>query len=124
MTLSGVSAGQRSLSLFSVHAPEDGSLYKRLEEHLRSLRSQYSLSMESVDDILPGTNRGAEVERYLNDAQIILLLISSGFFVHWYDIMIYALQLQRRKHVLVVPNHPSSSRLGRFACERATSLTY
>src|SRR5207245_2162658 len=93
MTLNGGPAGQRSLSLFSVHAPDDGPFYKRLEEHLRSLRSQYSLSMRSVDDILPGTNRDAEVERYLNDAKIILLLISAGFFMHCYDIMIHALRL-------------------------------
>ncbi len=103
MTASIAASGHRSISFLCVYAPGDASFYKQLVQHLRPLRSQHSISMWSVDDILPGTNRDTEIERYLNDAQIILFLLSAGFFEHCYDIMIRALRLHREKHVLVVP---------------------
>src|SRR5712692_1111791 len=79
MTVNVVSAGQHSISLFSVYAPEDASLYEPLKKHLSSLKHQGLISMWSVDNIPAGANRDVEIEAYLNKAQIVLLLISSDF---------------------------------------------
>ncbi len=105
MTVGVASAAYRPISLFSVYAPEDISLHEQLEKHLSSLKRKGSITLWSVDKILPGADRDAEIERNLNIAQIILLLLSADFFAseHCYDIMMYALQRQKEDHIHVIP---------------------
>src|SRR6266446_4525256 len=105
MTVGGASAAYRPISLFSVYAPEDVLLHEQLEKHLSSLKRQALISLWSLDKILPGADRILEIERNLNTAQIILLLLSAGFFAseHCDDLMTRALQRQKKDHVRVIP---------------------
>ena len=105
MTVGIASAAYRPISLFSIYAPEDVSLHEQLEKHLSSLKRQGLISLWSVDKILAGVDRNVEIERNLNTAQIILLLLSAGFFAseHCDDLMTRALQRQKKDHVRVIP---------------------
>lgn len=105
MTVSEASARQQPISLFSVYAPEDAALYQQLEKHLSSLKRQRVISMRSLDTIAAGADRDGEIERYLEEAQIILILISADFInsTNCYDIMTRVLQRHREDHNYVVP---------------------
>jgi hypothetical protein len=63
------------------------------------------LSLWSVDKIVPGDNPAKEMERNLNAAQIILLLISANFFASedCDKAMMYSLLMQKKEHSHVIP---------------------
>ena len=105
MTEGVASAAHRPISLFFVYAPEDVSLHEQLEKQLSSLKRQRLISLWSVDKILAGADRNAEIERNLNTAQIILLLLSADFFAseHCYDVMTRALQQHKEDNIRVIP---------------------
>src|SRR6266700_7917455 len=98
------SAEYRPISLFSVYAPEDSSLHEQLEKQLSSLKRKGLITLWSVDKILPGADRDAEIERNLNTAQIILLLLSADFLAseHCDDVMRRALQRRKKDHIRVI----------------------
>jgi hypothetical protein len=104
MTGSVASAAYRPISLFSIYAPEDVSLHEHLERHLSSLKRQGLITLWSVDKILAGADRNVEIEKYLNAAQIILLLLSSDFLAseHCDDVMMRALQRLKKDHIRVI----------------------
>ncbi len=104
MTVSSASAEHGAISLFSVHAPQDASLQHRLEKHLSPLKRQGVISIRSVDTIPAGADRAVAIEKYLNQAQIILLLISAEFIAsdHLHSIMTYALQKKEEGHTHVI----------------------
>src|SRR5260370_23575017 len=105
MTVGVASAAYRPISLFSIYAPEDVSLHEQLERHLSSLKRQGLITLWSVDKTLPGADRNVEIERNLNTAQIILLLLSADFLAseHCDDVMMRALQRRKRDHIRVIP---------------------
>src|SRR5260370_40668105 len=78
MTVGVASAAYRPISLFSIYAPEDVSLHEQLEKHLSSLKRQGLITLSAVDKTLTGADRNVEIERNLNTAQIILLLLSAN----------------------------------------------
>src|SRR5260370_25287315 len=104
MTVSSASAEHGAISLFSVHAPQDASLQHHLEKHLSPLKRQGVISIRSVDTIPAGADRAVPIEKYLNQAQIILLLISAEFIAsdHLHSIMTYALQKKEEGHTHVI----------------------
>ncbi len=67
------------VSLFSVYAQEDEDLYQELEQHLITLKQQHLIITQSDRHIVPGKDRRREIEIHLNNASIILLLISIHF---------------------------------------------
>ena len=105
MTEGVASAAHRPIPLFSIYAPKDVSLHERLEKQLSSLKRQRLISLWSVDKILAGADRNVEIERNLNTAQIILLLLSADFFAseYCYDVMTRALQKHKEDNVCVIP---------------------
>jgi HEAT repeat protein len=105
MTVAVTSAEYRSISLFSIYAPEDVSLYEQLERHLSSLKRKGLITLWSVEKTFPGANRDVELERNLNTAQIILLLLSANFLASEYcvDVMMRALQRREKDHIHVLP---------------------
>src|SRR5258706_12582677 len=105
MTVGVASAAYRPLSLFSIYAPEDISLHEQLERHLSSLKRQGLITLWSVDKTLPGADRNVEIERNLNTAQIILLLLSADFLAseHCDDVIMRALQRRKKDHIRVIP---------------------
>src|SRR5260370_3403151 len=105
MTEGVAPAAHRPIPLFSIYAPEDVSLHERLEKHLISLKRQGLISLWSVDKPLAGADRNVEIERNLNTAQIILLLLSADFLAseHCHDVMTRALQKHKEGSVYVIP---------------------
>src|SRR6266852_8401456 len=101
MVVGVASTVHHPISLFSEFAPEDVSLYEQLEKQLSSLKRQGLISLWSVDKTLAGADRNVEIERNLNAAQIILLLLSADFFdsEHCDDVMTRALQKHKEGHV-------------------------
>jgi HEAT repeat protein len=105
VTVDVASAKHRPISLFSVYAPEDVSLHEQLEKHLSSLKRRRLISLWSIDKTLAGADRNVEIERHLNTAQVILLLLSADFFAseHCDDAMMRALQRQKEDHIRIIP---------------------
>ncbi len=105
MTEGVASAVHRPIPLFSIYAPKDASLHEQLEKHLISLKRQGLITLWSVDKPLAGADRNVEIERNLNTAQIILLLLSADFLAsgHCHDVMMRALQKHKEDNVCVIP---------------------
>jgi hypothetical protein len=92
--------------LFLSYAHEDESLRKELEKHLSLLQWQGHIRPWHDRQITPGTNWAKEVDRHLENASIILLLISSDFLAsdYCYGVeMRRALQLHRAGKARVIP---------------------
>lgn len=94
------------VTVFYSYAYEDEELRNRLERHL-SLLEYEGLICHWHDRLIPaGTERAQAIGQALNNASIILLLISSDFLAshQCYEIeMAYALHLRRCKNVRVIP---------------------
>jgi hypothetical protein len=105
MILGVAAAEQRPISIFSVYAAQDALFYEHIERHLNALKRQGLISVMSVNTIDTGSHREIELEKYLNTAQIILLLLSADFFAsdHCYDVMTRALQKHKKDNVCVIP---------------------
>lgn len=105
MSRSVASAGQRSISLVVVYAPQDTLLQQELENHLSLLKRRGFISLWSVDKIIAGNDPTVEIERHLNIAHIILLLISADFFADELcnEIMMRSLQIDGEEHARVIP---------------------
>src|SRR4051812_13771610 len=68
-----------SIKIFYCYAHEDEALRNELEKHLRPLRRSGLISEWHDRQIEAGTDWEREIERHLNTASIILLLISPDF---------------------------------------------
>jgi hypothetical protein len=79
------------VSIFFLYAPEDVDLRNALEKHLVSLRREGLVSGWSDRMVSPGAEWRTEMERHLNEARIILVLISADFL----DSDAYDIEIQR-----------------------------
>ena len=80
------------ITLFLSYAHEDEHLLKELEKHLSSLKRQGLISHWHDRDIQAGQEWAHEIDRYLNAAQIILLLVSPDFMDSDYC---YSVEMER-----------------------------
>jgi hypothetical protein len=95
----------KDIKIFYSYAQEDEALRERLDMHLAPLRRQ-GLTSWHEHKLLPGTERAAEIDKHLNTAHIILLLISPHFIEssYCYNVeMERALQRQRAGETWVIP---------------------
>src|SRR5438874_2603680 len=69
------------VKIFCCYAHEDEPLLKKLKAHLRPLQRQGLIDVWHDRDITAGTECEQEMSKHLNEAQIILLLISPDFMV-------------------------------------------
>jgi hypothetical protein len=105
----GVINGSKSMSpikLFYCYANEDEYWQRELEKHLRLLRRQGLIEDWHSRDISAGTEWTHEVEKHLNTAQIILLLISADYLASDYSYSIEmkrALERHENGEALVIP---------------------
>src|SRR5262245_17484922 len=67
------------VSIFFLYAPEDEELRSSLEKHLIMLKRDGLVSGWSDRMVSPGAEWRGEIERRLNEARIILVLISADF---------------------------------------------
>ena len=73
-----------ALRIFCGYAHEDHALFQRLKTALAVLIRQEAVSVWHYGDLLPGAQWEWEIERELNTADIILLLISPAFMASDY----------------------------------------
>jgi hypothetical protein len=93
-------------ALFYSYAHEDEDLCKRLEHHLSLLQRQGLLTSWHNHIILPGSDRSKEIDDHLNQADLILLLVSANFLAsdYCYDIeMRRAMERHQRGEARVIP---------------------
>jgi GGDEF domain-containing protein len=67
------------VKIFCCYAHEDEQLLNKLKTHLSPLQRQDLIDIWHDRDISPGTEWEHEVRKHLNEAQIILLLVSPSF---------------------------------------------
>ncbi|HYT42829.1 MAG TPA: TIR domain-containing protein, partial [Methylomirabilota bacterium] len=68
-----------SIEIFFCYAREDEDLRKGLEKQLRALKRQGLIDFWHDREIAPGLEWESEIDKHLNTAQVILLLISPDF---------------------------------------------
>jgi TIR domain len=77
-------APDQEIKLFYCYAREDEALRDELELHLSSLKRRYHLVNWHDRKILPGAHWEEEVDEHINNAHLILLLISPNFLASSY----------------------------------------
>jgi len=80
------------IKIFCCYAHEDKEMLKKLETHLKSLEREGLVDVWNDRDISPGTEWEPEISKHLNEADIILLLISPYFIASEY---IYGVEMKR-----------------------------
>ena len=96
----------KSVEIFISYAPEDEDLRKKLVTHLSSLNRQGLANVWHDQKIALRFRKQAEIDRHLNTAQIILLLISADFLAsdYCYSVeMQQALKRHNRQDACVIP---------------------
>jgi len=83
---------QQEIKLFYCYAREDKPLRDELEKHLAWLKRRYQLTNWHDREILPGEEWEQAIDRHLNTAHLILLLISPDFMASDYC---YGKEMQR-----------------------------
>lgn len=81
-----------SFNIFFCYAHEDEAMLNKLKSYLRPLQRQGLINVWHDRDISAGTDWEREISKHLNDAQIILLLVSSDFMDSDYC---YGIEMQR-----------------------------
>jgi TIR domain len=95
-----------SIEIFISYASEDEILLKELVKHLASLNRQGLANTWYDNKIAPGVHKQAEIDKHLNSAQIILLLVSADFLAsdYCYSIeMQHAIERHQRAEARVIP---------------------
>src|SRR5947209_3245615 len=80
------------VSVFYSYAHADEALRQQLETHLSLLRRQGLISEWHDREILPGAQWAEEIDKHLQTASIILLLVSPDFLAFDYC---YEIEMQR-----------------------------
>jgi len=94
------------IKIFYVYSHEDEPLRKKLNAHLSILQREGLISTWHNQDVSPGSLWADEVRRQLDQAQIILLLVSSAFLASDYiygQEMHLALQKHAAGKAVVIP---------------------
>ncbi len=79
-----MSYAQRPVEVFLSYAPEDEEFRLKLENHLKLLEREGFIILWHKRRIVPGTDWGEELDRHLNKAAVIFLLISDDFLASDY----------------------------------------
>jgi hypothetical protein len=95
----------KSVYIFYCYARTDEKLRDKLEKHLRPLEQLNHIIGWSDQSILPGATWQEEIEKHLNDANLVLLLISPDFFSsdNCMQEMHKVLQRQKKGDIHVIP---------------------
>lgn len=78
--------------IFLCYAHEDEALLNKLKVHLKPLQRQGMIDIWYDRNISAGTEWGREIDKHLNTAQVILLLVSPDFLASDYC---YTIEMQR-----------------------------
>jgi len=94
------------VKIFFCYAHEDEALLNKLKAHLRSLQRMGLIDIWHDRDISAGTKWEEEIDKHLNEANIILLLVSPDFMNSDYcygNEMQQALERDKRGEASVIP---------------------
>ena len=97
---------KKAIKVFYSYAHKDKKLKDELDKHLANLKQQGLISTFYDQDITAGKEWVQEIEQHLEDANIILLLISPDFIAsdyHYGREMKLALNRQKEEKVRVLP---------------------
>src|SRR5438445_13146510 len=95
-----------TIEIFCCYAHEDEDLLHELRRHLSPLQRQKTIQLWHDGDMSAGTEWNQEIKQHLNNAEIILLLISSDFIASEYcygSEMKRALERHKRREARVIP---------------------
>lgn len=95
-----------ALKVLSCYTLADKDMAVKLKEHLSPLVNNGLISLWDNDNIIPGTELKQEVDKHLDEAQIILLLITSSFLAseYCYNVEVQrAIERHERKETWVIP---------------------
>jgi hypothetical protein len=95
-----------SIEVFCCYAHEDAPLLENLKAHLTLLKRQGLITVWADTNISPGSNWEQEIEKHLNAANIILLLVSADFMASDYCYskeMFRAVERHDRGEAIVIP---------------------
>ena len=81
-----------AVTVLLCYAHEDERMVSQLKNHLSSLKHNGLIAIWDYGNISPGAEWEQEIDKHLNEAQIILLLISSSFLASQYC---YSVEMQR-----------------------------
>jgi hypothetical protein len=96
----------KPVKLFYSYSHKDEDLREELVKHLTILKRQGALEPWQDRDIEAGAEWNQEIERHLNESQIILLLISSDFIASpfcWDKEMARAMERHDAGEAVVIP---------------------
>jgi len=102
-----------AIAILLCYAHQDERMVSKLKDHLSVLERNGHITLWDYGHISPGAEWEQEINRHLNEAQIILLLISSSFLASHYC---YSLEMQRaierpeRKEARVIQLLPKMQR--------------
>jgi TIR domain len=94
------------IEVFLCYAHEDEALRKELATHLGALKRQHLIDIWHDREISAGTEWAQEIDKHLNTAQIILLLVSQYFMNSDYCYLVEmerAIERHERGEARVIP---------------------
>jgi hypothetical protein len=94
---------QKVLQLVILYAPEDGDYRNRIITFLAQLEKEKLINIWTEQDITPGDHRDNIFSKKLEDAKLILLLISSDFFNGYNSYIEKAIELHKSNDARVIP---------------------
>jgi tetratricopeptide (TPR) repeat protein len=97
---------KRSLKVFISYAHEDHELRRKLEQHLSGLKYSGEITIWQDQEIPAGANWEDQINTHLNQADLILLLISANFIASkycWSKEVKIALERHKRGEARVIP---------------------
>jgi TIR domain/Pentapeptide repeats (8 copies)/NACHT domain len=97
---------EKPLQVFCCYAREDQPSLLMLKSHLRPIQREGLINVQDDIDVSPGEEWEPKISRYLNTAQMILLLISSDFMDSDYCYskeMMRAMERHERGEARVIP---------------------
>ena len=96
----------KPFKVFISYSHDDMTLRKELDKHLSTLKDANIISTWTDSDISPGTEWEPQIREKLNNAQIILLLVSANFmaseFCHSAEIVL-AVKRHKSNKARVIP---------------------
>jgi integrase len=95
-----------AIEIFFCYSREDDILKKELDKHLKGLKREALIKVWHDREIVPGTDWEREIDKHLNQANIILLLVSPDFMASDYCYskeMIRAMQRHEAEEARVIP---------------------
>src|SRR5882724_6125290 len=95
-----------NIQIYCCYSHVDQPYLDHLKKHLSSVRRDYDVSLWSDSDISPGSIWKKEIAHNLDNAHIILLLVSADFLASEYcysQEMLRALERHRTSQARVVP---------------------